>query len=55
MKIKHKHAAIKSEERTCSNCIHANRVDEITLECDAEVYDVKHLTCFEAREEKTTE
>lgn len=52
MKIVHKHAAEKSEERTCSNCAHAERVGEQTLLCDAEVYDTKFLTCFCPREEE---
>ena len=30
----------------CSNCVHAHKVDDITYECDAEVYDIDHKTCF---------
>lgn len=59
MRITHKHPIKKkSPERTCPNCIHAHKVEDEydkTYECDAEVYDIRHLTCFVPREEQTTE
>lgn len=50
MNIKHKKQPVMSPERNCANCIHAHRLDEMTLECDAEVFDTKFLSCFVARE-----
>lgn len=40
----------KSEERRCSNCNHAHKVDDITYECDAETYDIDSKTCFVPKE-----
>ena len=55
MNIHHKHPAVKSEERKCSKCIHAHKIDDDEYdkmyECDAEVYDIKNLTCFVPKEE----
>ena len=35
---------------TCRNCVHAHKVDDITYECDAEVYDIDTLSCFIPKE-----
>lgn len=54
MGVYHEHLTAKSEERRCSNCVHAHKIDdeyEKMYECDAEVYDIKDLTCFVPREE----
>lgn len=48
MKVKQRHQPILSDERQCVNCAHAHRIDETTLECDAEVFDTRFLTCFVA-------
>lgn len=45
---------IKTDERRCSSCIHAHKIDDEydkVYECDAEDYDIEHLTCFVAKEE----
>lgn len=45
---------IKRDERRCSGCIHAHKMDDEydkTYECDAEEYDIEHLTCFVPKEE----
>lgn len=55
MQVKHKHQPIMSEERKCSGCIHAHRIDENTLECDAKVFDIKFLTCFVSRSRHAVE
>jgi hypothetical protein len=39
------------ENKTCKNCVHANKVDDITYECDAEVYDIDTLSCFIPKEQ----
>lgn len=39
----------ESIERTCHNCAHAHKIDDITYECDAEEYDIEKLTCFKPR------
>ena len=31
----------------CAKCKHSHRIDEHTLLCDAEEYDIEHLSCFE--------
>lgn len=41
-----------SEERSCSQCIHAHKVDDITYECDATEYDIDNMTCFVAKKEE---
>jgi hypothetical protein len=33
-------------EIACRNCANANRLDEKTIECLAEEYDIKSLSCF---------
>lgn len=38
------------DERRCSACAHARRIDDITYECDAQKYDIDNLTCFVPRE-----
>ena len=56
--VRHKHHVVKSEERRCSNCAHAHKIEDEydkVYECDAEVYDIKFLTCFVPREEQKTE
>ena len=30
----------------CRNCAHAHKIDDITYECDAEVYDIDTPSCF---------
>ena len=43
----------KCEERKCSACIHAHRIDDITYECDAEEYDIDNKTCFVPKAEES--
>lgn len=44
---------ICSDDRRCSNCIHAHKVDDITYECDEVEYDINEKTCFVPKEEDT--
>ena len=49
MKILHSYPKKKKEfnkEADCSKCKLSRRIDEITLVCDAEEYDVETLSCF---------
>lgn len=42
-------------QNNCVECIHAHRVEDEDghyYECDAEVYDTVHLTCFIPRTEE---
>lgn len=51
--IHHKHPLPKKDlSRDCTKCIHAKKIDDHTYECDAELYDIKMLTCFVPREEE---
>lgn len=46
---------LMSYERKCSNCIHAHKLDDEydkVYECDADVFDIKNLSCFVPKEEK---
>lgn len=40
-----------TDNRRCSNCIHAHKVDDITYECDEVEYDINEKTCFVPKEE----
>lgn len=40
----------KRIEIKCRNCVHAHKIDDITYECDAEVYDIDTLSCFIPKE-----
>jgi hypothetical protein len=45
---------VKTDERRCSNCINAHKIDDEydkMYACDAEEYDIEHLTCFVPKEE----
>ena len=45
---------IKTDECRCSNCIHAHKIEDKydkMYECDAEEYDIEHLSCFVPKEE----
>lgn len=55
MKVKHKHHPVKDSERQCNKCVHAHLIDTNpnTYECDAEVYDIRFLTCFVPRTDVT--
>lgn len=45
----------KCEERKCSECNHAHRIDDITYECDAVEYDIDNKTCFVPKEAESTD
>lgn len=38
-------------ECTCSDCIHAKKIGDMTYVCDAEIYDLLNFTCFVPRKE----
>lgn len=40
----------KCNEKRCSACIHAHKIDDIVYECDAVEYDIDNLTCFVPKE-----
>ena len=42
----------QSNECRCSRCIHSKQVDDITYECNAEVYDIDNKTCFIPKEKE---
>lgn len=53
MKVNHEHPVKKREDRSCSDCIHAHKIDDEydkMYECDAKEYDIEHLTCFIPKE-----
>ena len=40
----------QTEYKTCKNCAHARKIDDIAYECEAEEYDIDTLSCFVPRE-----
>ena len=56
MKVKHIYPKKKNskneinKQADCTKCIHAHKIAEHTYECDAEVYDIKTLSCYEPKE-----
>ena len=42
----------KDLERDCTKCKHAKQVADHEWECDAELYDIRTLTCFVPRDEE---
>ncbi len=51
--VNHKHPLPRKDlSRDCTKCEHAKKVADHEWECDAELYDLRMLTCFVPRKEE---